>query len=112
MKTRKELIEAIGARYREGSTRERTRILDEFVAVTGYHRKHAIRVLGSEPSNGPSSRSCNRPHDEAMRQAQIVLWEASDRVCGKRLKVLIPVLIDSMEGTATFSRIRWSRPSS
>jgi hypothetical protein len=26
---------------------ERTKILDEFVAITGYHRKHAIRVLGA-----------------------------------------------------------------
>jgi len=26
-----------------------------------------------------------------------VLWEAGDRICGKRLKVLSPVLIDSME---------------
>lgn len=32
-----------------------------------------------------------------MRQALIVLWEAGDRVCGKRLKVLIPILVDAME---------------
>ncbi len=49
MTTRKELIEAIGARYRAGSILDRSAILDEFVALTGYHRKHAIRVLGSEP---------------------------------------------------------------
>jgi len=33
----------------------------------------------------------------AVRQALTVLWEAGDRVCGKRLKALIPVLIDAME---------------
>jgi len=26
-----------------------------------------------------------------------VLWEAGDRICGKRLRALIPVLIDAME---------------
>jgi len=26
-----------------------------------------------------------------------MLWEAADRVCGKRLKALIPTLIDAME---------------
>ena len=31
-----------------------------------------------------------------MRQALILLWEAADRICGKRLKVLIPILIDAM----------------
>jgi hypothetical protein len=32
-----------------------------------------------------------------VRQALIVLWEASDRICGKRLKALIPILVDAME---------------
>ena len=48
MTTRKELIEGVGARYRSAAMSERTKILDEFVAITGYHRKHAIRVLGAE----------------------------------------------------------------
>ena len=26
-----------------------------------------------------------------------MLWEAADRVCGKRLKALIPMLVDAME---------------
>ncbi len=56
---------------------ERTKILDEFVSIIGYHRKHAIRVLGPERSDNPSTRSRNRLYDEAVRQALIVLWEAS-----------------------------------
>jgi hypothetical protein len=33
---------------------EKERILDEFVATTGYHRKHAIRALRSDaPPAGP-----------------------------------------------------------
>ncbi|MDQ0028077.1 hypothetical protein J2X90_005930 [Variovorax paradoxus] len=39
MSTRRELVEAVGARYRLGSRSERSSILDEFVAITGYHRK-------------------------------------------------------------------------
>jgi hypothetical protein len=99
MATRRELIEAIGARYREASTSEKSTILDEFVAVAGYHRKHAIRVLGGEPrgTTSPRRQPRNRLYDEAVLQALIVLWEASDRVCGKRLKALAPVLIDAME---------------
>jgi hypothetical protein len=38
-----------------------------------------------------------RIYDEAVRQALALLWEASDRICGKRLKALLPVLIESME---------------
>jgi hypothetical protein len=47
MATRDELIAALSRRYREAGRVERGRILDESVAVTGYHRKHAIRVLRS-----------------------------------------------------------------
>ena len=38
-----------------------------------------------------------RTSDEAVRQALIVLWEAADRICGKRLKAVLPGLITSLE---------------
>jgi hypothetical protein len=47
MATRDELVTALAARYARASRTERGRILDEFVAVTGYHRKHAMRVVRS-----------------------------------------------------------------
>ena len=49
MTTRRELTEAVGERYRRSDRNEKREILDEFVQVTGYHRKHAIRVLRREP---------------------------------------------------------------
>jgi hypothetical protein len=45
MASRKEWILAVGARYLGASRGEKQKILDEFVALTGYHRKHAIRIL-------------------------------------------------------------------
>ena len=45
MATRRELKEAIGQRYRTAGRWERRQLLDEFTRVTGYHRKHALRVL-------------------------------------------------------------------
>jgi len=97
MTTRRELIEAIGARYRDVATSEKKAILDEFVSLTGYHRKHATRVLGTAPRVEQKAPERDRVYDEAVRQALIVLWEAGDRICGKRLKPLIPVLITAME---------------
>ena len=38
MATRDELVAALSRRYGESGREEKTRILDEFVAVTGYHR--------------------------------------------------------------------------
>jgi hypothetical protein len=31
-----------------------------------------------------------RIYDEAVREALVVLWEAADRICGKRLKAILP----------------------
>lgn len=97
MATRKELIAAVGRRYREAPKTTRTKILDEFAALTQYHRKHAIRVLGNAPGERGPPPARNRLYDEAVRQVLIVLWEAADRICGKRLKALIPMLVDAME---------------
>jgi hypothetical protein len=98
MATRDELLDAAGTRYRQGGREEKTRILDEFAAVTGYHRKHAMRLLRCP---GLSTRHRLRPerrlYDEAVRSALIMLWEASDRICGKRLKPLVPLLVEAME---------------
>jgi hypothetical protein len=97
MATRRELKAAIRERYQAATRRgERREILSELVRVTGYHRKHALRVLNQAPPP-QSPRPRGRLYDEAVRQAGTVLWEAGDRICGKRLKALIPVLIDAME---------------
>ena len=97
MTTRKELTEALRERYCSGTFSERIKILDEFVALTGYHRKHAIRVLRSAVAAAMPAHERNRVYDEAVVLALTVLWEAADRVCGKRLKALIPMLVDAME---------------
>jgi hypothetical protein len=96
MATRRELKQAVGERYRAAGRWERRHILDEFTRVTGYHRKHALRVL-HRPFVRRPPRPRRRIYDEAVRQALALLWEAADRICGKRLKALLPVLIESME---------------
>ena len=98
MGTRDELLEAVAARYRAATRAEKGRILTEFAEISGYHRKHAERLLRR---NHIVDRSRPRPerrvYDDAVREALVVLWEAGDRICGKRLKPLIPLLIPAME---------------
>jgi hypothetical protein len=97
MATRDELIVAVRDRYGQATPDEKGRILDEFVAVTGFHRKHAMRVLRAARRRRRPSRPGRRIYDEAVRQALILVWEASDRICGKRLKPLVPILVEAME---------------
>jgi len=98
MATRNELVEAIAARYAQGTRSEKARILDEFVAVTDFHRKRAMRLLrGGAPAEPSGQRPSRRVYDDAVREALLVMWEASDRICSKRLKELIPILLDAMD---------------
>jgi hypothetical protein len=98
MATRRELVEAVGERYRAADRASKGKVLDEFVAVTGLHRKHAMRILRQKAPSRQTARPERRIYTEAVRTALIVLWEASDRLCGKRLRPLIPILIEAMEG--------------
>jgi hypothetical protein len=97
MASRRELTAAVGQRYRGASRAEKARILDEFVVVTGFHRKHAMCLLRGDIGQSSVRRTRRRVYEEAERNALVVLWEASDRICGKRLKALLPLLIESME---------------
>jgi hypothetical protein len=73
-------------------------MLDEFAALTGHHRKHAMRLLRAGVSGGGGRpRPDRRVYDQATREALIVIWEASDRICGKRLRPLVEGLISAME---------------
>jgi hypothetical protein len=45
LETKRELTVAISERYRAADRKSKKVILNEFAKVTGYHRKHAIRVL-------------------------------------------------------------------
>ena len=84
-------------RYRAAGRDEKQRILDEFTQVTGFHRKHAIRVLTQKAKVGAATRLRSRLYVEAVLQALTILWEAADRICGKRLKPAIPALLEAME---------------
>jgi hypothetical protein len=95
--TREELVLAIAERYRAATRNEKLAILDEFVAITGYHRKHAIRVLNSGVVGAGAKRPRLQVYDAAVRVALVTLWVASDRVCGKRLKPLLSVLVPALE---------------
>ena len=99
MAVRDELVAAVADRYARGDRGERGRILDEFAAVTGYHRKHAMRLLrAGEVNRRWRPRPGRRIYDDAVREALILVWEASDRICGKRLRPLLPILVEAITG--------------
>jgi len=98
MGARREITLAVAERYRSAGRSEKGRILDELCKVTGWHRKHAVRALICRQTNIPGGPLLRQPtYGATIKDALVALWEASDRICGKRLKVMIPTLLPALE---------------
>ena len=90
-RSKREMIEAIHPRYLKANKAGKERILDEFIATTGYHRKYAIHVL----KHGPRPKGIKKPGRRKVYQGEVVqfleqIWEIYGRICSKRLHPFLP----------------------
>lgn len=88
---RRAYLVAIRERYLNSTKKQKTLILNEFIAVCGYSRKYAIRILrnqaqprllksGPKPKYGP----------QVVHHLRI-LWEQMNRMCSKKLVAALPL---------------------
>jgi hypothetical protein len=97
-RSKRELHAEVQARYLKASKREKERVLDEFTANTGYHRKYAIRVL----KHGYKRRLRKPKGRRAIYRGEVVealeqIWEIYGRICSKRLHPYLPEGIKVLE---------------
>lgn len=90
--------EGTRCRYREGSAAQKTIILDEFVAATGYARKYAIRLFAHPvPPREPIRRLRARRYGPVVQEALAVCWSAANGICATRLTPFLPELVPALE---------------
>jgi len=90
----REYTEAVRERYMRASKKEKGRVLDEFTAVVGCQRKSAIRLLrGRKQSWAGRRRGRPRRYGHEVAGVLKMAWEATDRLCSKRLHPFLPELI-------------------
>lgn len=91
--SKKEYLRRVHGRYERAGREHKGRILDEFCAVCGYHRKSALRILG-RPLERPKAK---RPGPKRKYEAEQLLaplkqvWLTADQPCSKLLKAALPI---------------------
>ena len=96
---RQAYLKAIRSRYRRASKKAKTKVLDEFCAVCGYHRKYAIRLLNRGSQSRKQRRLGRKPIYAApeLLTALKRIWFAGDQMCSKKLKAAIPLWLPYYE---------------
>jgi hypothetical protein len=88
-----EYLRAIYERYRTAGRKAKKLILSEFCANTGYHRKHAIRLLNGprpEKRREPARRKRGLRYSQETLAVLTAVWEAAGYPWSVRLKALLP----------------------
>ena len=92
LSAKREALARIHGRYQRAGRPHKTRILDEFCATCGYHRKAALRLLNQPLRTAASKRSGPKVTYEPAQVLPVLktVWLASDQLCSKLLKAALP----------------------
>jgi hypothetical protein len=97
---KRETLARIHGRYQRAGRLHKQRILDEFCATCGYHRKSALRLL-HRPLAPPRARRRPgpKPTYDPVRLLPVlkVIWRESDQLCSKLLKAALPAWLEFYE---------------
>lgn len=88
---------AVRRRYAAAGRVEKGRILDEFCATTGMHRKAAIRLLNRKVGPAVTRRGRPQRYGPEVAEALVKLWQAGDRMCSKLLAAVMGDLVEALE---------------
>ncbi len=98
-KARQEMLASIEQTYKASDRKTKNQLLDGFIAVTGYERKHAIKLLNGDINKAKQGKKRGKPprYDEPVVKVLEMLWHASNQICSKRLIPFLPELVSSLE---------------
>lgn len=97
-KSKDELVKRTHHRYLQARRAEKSRILDDFVTATGYHRKHAIRALRKGvPECCRERRGRKRRYTGESIRLVAEIWRICSGICDKRLHIFISEMVTVLE---------------
>src|SRR5882762_4809830 len=99
IKAKAQYLGRIYERYQRAGRQHKSKILDEFCEVCGYHHKTALRLLNRPRAQAAGQRPGRKPVYEAKKLLGPLrtIWLASEQPCGKRLKEIIPAWLPHLK---------------
>jgi hypothetical protein len=99
LSAKRESLARIHGRYQRAGRPHKTRILEEFCATCGYHRKAALRLLNHPLRTAPPKRSGPKLTYDPLAVLPVLktIWLASDQLCSKLLQAALPAWLDHHE---------------
>lgn len=99
--TKNEVMSKLRRRYLTAGRVHKKKLIDQAVALLGYHRKAAIRALRNGPAlAGPRGVVTGRPREydgQELRPVLRAIWSAANYPCGRRLAGMMGDWLGSYE---------------
>jgi hypothetical protein len=123
MQEKRKAAAILAPRYQKAGKKEKSRMLDEFIALTGYCRTHGSYVLsthGKRKKVGKNRiiqadvrkigrRGRKKIYTEEVKKALIKIWYIMDCICGKRLAPVIEEIVRKLEEVREITLIESTR---
>jgi hypothetical protein len=111
MKEKRKVVAILAPRYQKAGKKQKGKMLNEFIALTGYCRTHASYVLSTHGKRKRVSknrviqadvrkigrRGRNKTYTEDVKKPLIKIWYIMDCICGKRLAPVMDAIVQKLE---------------
>lgn len=95
---RREVLHQMAPQYRQASLSQKRKLLEAFIATTGYVHKYASWLLNhAEEVQQTLQRPRPRQYGPEVQHALFLVCHAANRICAKRLMPFLPTLIEALE---------------
>lgn len=96
--SKREYLIQLKNKYWKARKRIKTQLLDDFCDFTCYNRKYALYLLNNSiPAKWKRYEFRKKVYESPVIDALLILWQASNEICGERFHPFIPEILSKLE---------------
>lgn len=95
--SKREYLIQLKSKYWKAKKKAKTQLLNDFCDFTRYNRKYALYLLNNPvPAKWKRYRTREKIYQQAVVDPLLVLWRATNEICGERFHPFIPILLPKL----------------